>query len=198
MSDARAARRFRLAMVMALMISLALGSFWMLEVVRRESGDFIPNVARTEPDFYVEKFSYVKMSKNGEARYHISGDRLTHNPQDDSYDIQQPVINNKNNSNESPMTVRAERARVDSDNSKVHLFDNVQLDRPASPKSDHLHVKSEYMLVLPDEDVVQTDKRVDIILGQSKLTGTGMFADNATREFRLSSNVHGTYQAPAR
>jgi lipopolysaccharide export system protein LptC len=54
------------------------------------------------------------------------------------------------------------------------------------------------MLVLPEEDVVKTDKHVDITLGRSTLSGTGMYANNATSEFRLSSNVHGTYQAPAR
>jgi lipopolysaccharide export system protein LptC len=52
--------------------------------------------------------------------------------------------------------------------------------------------------VLPDDDVVQTDKPVEITMGQSKLNGTGMFANNATRELRLSSNVHGTYQARVR
>jgi lipopolysaccharide export system protein LptC len=197
-SDARAARRFRQAMIMALMIALALGSFWILEVMRRSTGDFVPNVARTEPDFYVEKFSYVKISTTGESRYHISGERLTHNPQDDSYDIELPVINNKSTTNGSPMTVRAERGRVEADNSKVHLYENVQMDRPASPKSEPLHISSEYMLVLPDDDVVQTDKPVEITMGESKLNGTGMFANNATRELRLSSNVHGTYQARVR
>jgi lipopolysaccharide export system protein LptC len=197
-SDARTVRRFRLVMIMALMITLALGSFWILEVMRRSSSDYVPNLARSEPDFYVEKFSYVKMSRTGAARYHISGERLTHNPLDDSYDIQLPVLNNQSDSNGPPMTVRADRGRVDSDNSKVHLYDNVQMDRPASPNSESLQVKSEYMLVLPDEDVVQSDKPVQITLGQSKLNGTGMFANNATRELRLSSNVHGTYQARAR
>lgn len=204
MSDARSARRFRLAIIMALMIALALGSFWVLEVMRRSTADFVPNVARTEPDFYVEKFSYVKISRTGESRYHISGERLTHNPQDDSYDIVLPVINNKStgsgnsNSNRSPMTVRADRGHVEADSSKVHLYENVQMDRAASAKSEPLHISSEYMLVLPDDDIVQTDKPVEITMGQSKLNGTGMFANNATRELRLSSNVHGTYQARVR
>jgi lipopolysaccharide export system protein LptC len=198
MSDNRSVRRFRLVMVMSLMIALALGSFWLLEVMRRSSSDFVPNVPRSEPDFYVERFSYVKMSRTGEARYHISGARLTHNPQDDSYDVELPVINNNGSNHGSPTMVRAERARIDGDSSKVHLYDNVHMDRPASPKSDRLQVKSEYMLVLPDDDVVRTDKPVEITLGKSTLNGIGMFANNATRELRLSSNVHGTYQARPR
>jgi len=198
MSDARSAMRFRLFAIMALMIALALGSFWVLEVLRRSGGDVVPTAPRSEPDFYVEKFSYVKMSKTGEASYHMSGARLTHNPQDDSYDIQQPVLHKMRENNQAPMTVRADRARVDNDNTKVHMYDNVHIDRPASPTEEPLHIQSEYMLLLPDEDVMQTDKPVQITFGLSKLNGTGMFANNATRELRLSSNVHGTYQVPAR
>ncbi len=50
---------------------------------------------------------------------------------------------------------------------------------------------------MPDDDVMQTDKPVEIILGSSRLTGTGMVANNATRQLHLSSNVHATYQPPA-
>jgi lipopolysaccharide export system protein LptC len=195
--SARSTMRFRLMAILAPTIALALGSFWLLEVMRRTAGDFLPSPQRSEPDFYVEKFNYVKMSKTGSAQYHISGTRLTHNPEDDSYDITLPVINNLGNV-QAPMTIRSERAQVNSDNSQVHLYDNVHMDRPASPTNEPMHAKTEYLLVLPDDDVMRTDKPVELTLGRSKLTGTGMMANNATRELRLTSNVHGTYQASAR
>jgi lipopolysaccharide export system protein LptC len=195
--SARSTMRFRLMAILTPTIALALGSFWLLEVMRRTAGDFLPSPQRSEPDFYVEKFNYVKISKTGSAQYHISGTRLTHNPEDDSYDITLPVINNLGNV-QAPMTIRSERAQVNSDNSQVHLYDNVHMDRPASPTNEPMHAKTEYLLVLPDEDVMRTDKPVELTLGRSKLTGTGMMANNATRELRLTSNVHGTYQASAR
>ncbi|WP_247869638.1 LPS export ABC transporter periplasmic protein LptC [Herbaspirillum sp. ST 5-3] len=178
-------------------IALALGSFWLLEVMRRSASDFIPNQERSEPDFYVEKFSYVKLGKTGKVQYHFSGAKLTHNPKDDSYDITLPVINNLGEAT-MPMTMRSERAHVNSDNSRIQLFNNVQVDRPASATSQHLHATSEYLLVLPDDEVMKTDEPVEITVGASTLSGVGMFADNATREFRLTSNVHGTYQVPQR
>jgi lipopolysaccharide export system protein LptC len=198
MNDARASRRFRLTIIMALMIASALGSLWVLEVVRRESADFLPSAPRSEPDFYVEKFSYVKISNTTKSRYHVSGEKLFHNPQDDSYDIQLPVVNNRDATMKAPMTIRSERARVNNNNSNLHLYGNVTLDRPASLNSEALRVESDYMLVLPEEDVVRTDRPVNITLGRSRLSGTGMYANNETREFRLSSNVHGTYQARTR
>ena len=197
MNDARTARRFRLALILALLTGLALGSFWLFEVMRRATEDTLPNAERSEPDFYVEKFSYVKMSPEGKAQYHFSGSRMTHNPLDDSYDIVQPVVNNLDTAR-PPMTMRSDRATVNSDNSQVNMYDNVHLDRPAAPALEPMHVASEHLLLLPDDDVVKTDKPVEITVGRSKLTGTGMYANNATRELRLTSNVHGTYQAPLR
>lgn len=192
-----AAGRFRIAALLLPMIALALGSFWLLEVMRRDSGDAGPGAARTEPDFYVENFNYVKLARNGKVEYHFSGERLTHNPQDDSYDIRHPVVVSVGNG-PAPMTMRSERAHVNSDSSQVHLHDNVHMDRPASQDSVHMHMTSEYLLVLPDDDVMRTDKPVQINYDKSVLNGTGMFVNNATREFKLASNVHGTYQAPAR
>ncbi|HEY0845784.1 MAG TPA: LPS export ABC transporter periplasmic protein LptC [Noviherbaspirillum sp.] len=189
--------RVRSIITVAVLAMLALGSFWLYEVLRRAATDVIPSPERSEPDFYVEKFSYVKLSKTGAAHYHFSGARLTHNPKDDSYDITQPVVRNLSNP-ESPMIMRADRARVSSDNSEVHLYDDVRLDRPGTATAEPMHISSEYLLLLPDDDVMKTDKPVEITFGRSRLTGAGMFANNATREFTLSSNVHGTYQPPLR
>ncbi|RJF99694.1 LPS export ABC transporter periplasmic protein LptC [Noviherbaspirillum saxi] len=190
-------RRFRLIAILAPLVALALGSFWLFEVMRRASDEVIPTPERKEPDFYVEKFSYVKMTKSGKAQYHFSGTRMTHNPQDDSYDIELPVVKNLRGAN-GPMTLRAKRATVNSDNSQIHMYENVRMDRPATADSEAMRLLSDYLLVLPDDDVVKSDKPVEIHLGQSVLTGTGMFANNATRELRLAGNVHGTYQAPQR
>jgi lipopolysaccharide export system protein LptC len=197
MISGRAGLRFRILAIALPAIALALGSFWLLEVMRRSASDFIPNQERSEPDFYVEKFSYVKLGKTGKVQYHFSGAKLTHNPKDDSYDITLPVINNLGEET-MPMTMRSERAHVNSDNSRIQLFNNVQIDRPASATTQHLHATSEYLLVLPDDEVMKTDEPVEITVGASTLSGVGMFADNATREFRLTSNVHGTYQVPQR
>jgi lipopolysaccharide export system protein LptC len=197
MNSPRSVWRFRILMVLALMIALALGSFWLLEVTRRAMNDLSPKAARTEPDFYVENFNYVKLAPSGKAQYHFSGARLTHNPLDDSYDVQQPVVSRVSDER-APMTMRSEQAHVNSDNSEIRMYRNVNIDRPAAAQSGRLHLTSDYMLLLPDDDVMKTDKPVVITLDQSRLTGTGMVANNATREFHLANNVHGTYQAPTR
>jgi lipopolysaccharide export system protein LptC len=189
------ANRFGLGVVIAIGAALALGSFWLLEVMRKQVNDDNPDKPRVEPDYFVEKFNFVRMSVSGQAQYNISGKRLEHNPADDSHAIKLPIVNSLN-AERPPMVARSQRALVNSDNSKVHMYDDVHIDRAATPTSDHFHLKSEYLLILPDDDIVKTDKPVEITLGNSRLTGTGMVANNATRELRLSSNVHATYPPP--
>jgi lipopolysaccharide export system protein LptC len=189
--------RMRFLLIVVPLVMLALGSFWLYEVMRRAATDTPPDPNRSGPDFFVENFSFIKMSTSGTAQYHVAGTKLTHNPQDDSYDVALPVVSNFGNP-QTPMTMRAERGRISNDNSQVDLYDNVRVDRPASPTTQAMRVRSDYLRVLPDDDVVKTDRPVEIIVGQSKLTGTGMWANNATRELNLTSNVHGTYQAPPR
>jgi lipopolysaccharide export system protein LptC len=196
MSSLRSSDRWRLVMVVTTVIALALVSFWILQVVRKGLNESMPNTPRNEPDYYVEKFKFVRMTNTGQVHYAVSGARLTHNPQDSSFEIKQPVIKSLSD-NQPPVTASAERAVAEDNNSKVHLYDNVVLDRPASGTAEHFHFKSDYMLALPDDDVVQTDKPVEMALGTSTLTGTGMYVNNATREFKLSSQVHGIFQPSA-
>ncbi|SNT04410.1 lipopolysaccharide export system protein LptC [Noviherbaspirillum humi] len=191
-------RRLRALLIFPPLLALALGSFWLLEVTRR-AGEETPGVQnRTEPDFYVEKFSYVRISNKTATRYHVAGERLTHQPQDDSYEVEQPVLSGLNDPQTPPFMINAEHARLENQGEKVHLYRNVQMDRPASGQSDHLHLTSDYMLVLPDEYIMRTDKPVDITTSQAHLAGIGMYANHATGEFRLAGKVHGTYQAARR
>ena len=195
MKDIRSIERIRMLLLLAFAIALALGSFWVVEALRKGLSDSLPNIPRNEPDYFVEKFKFVRMTATGQVHYAISGTRMTHNPQDFSYEIQQPTLKSINE-NQPPITIRADRAVAEQDNSKVHLYDNVQMDRPASGPTEHFHLASEYLLALPDDDVMQTDKPVEITLGTSILTGTGMYINHATREFRLANNVRGVYQPP--
>lgn len=192
MSARRAGNRYRMLLLLGLGLGLALGSFWLLEVMQKGVTDRMPKALGNEPDYYVEHFNFVRMSKTGEARYNIAGTRMIHRPLDDTYEITLPVVHSLSQT-APPLAMRSQRATVDPDSSKIHMFDQVEADRPASATTDHFHLKTEYLLILPDDDVIQTDKAAELTLGSARLTGIGMYANNATREFRLAQRVHGIY-----
>ena len=186
------AYRYRLLFLLGGAIGLALGSFWLLQVIQKTTADEAKVSRSNEPDYYVEKFNFVRMSKTGGARYTVTGARMIHRPVDDTFEITLPVIHSLS-ADQPPLTVRSARALAVPDSSKIHMIDAVEGDRPASATSDHFHLKSNYVLILPDEDVLQTDRAVDMTLGSAHMTGIGMYVNNATREFRLAQRVHGTY-----
>jgi lipopolysaccharide export system protein LptC len=193
----RSANRIRVAALLAITAALALGSFWMLEVMRRSGSPNAADGNRNVPDYYVENFQFVRVSSSGQAQYSMSGERLTHYPADDTHKVEQPVV--KSLTPERPaMHAVSETATVDRTNSKIHMYGDVHLDRAATPDKERLQLDSDYLLLLTDEDIMKTDKPVTITLGQSVLKGTGMVANNATGELRLAGNVTVTYRPPSK
>ncbi|MET0962530.1 MAG: LPS export ABC transporter periplasmic protein LptC [Noviherbaspirillum sp.] len=170
---------------------LALGSFWLLEIMRKAGNEAAPAAARVDPDYYVENFNFVRLSATGEAQYNIAGKRMVHNPADDTHSVELPVVNSLSKER-PPMTARAERARIEPGGTRVHMYDQVRIDRPKTPTSNYFHMESDYLLVLPNEDIMRTDRPVRMTLGESQLNGTGMVANNATGELQMASRVQAT------
>jgi len=184
MSSARTAMRFRLTVVLALAGFLALGSIWLNMVIKKSQSDSHADSQRTDPDYFVYNFNYVKMQLNGQPQYHLTGTKLTHYPADDSFLIDLPVYKSLDPSR-PPQTMRSERAIAKDDNTKIHMYENVKADRLATATTESFHLETEYLLVFPDDDTMQTDKPVAVKRGNSTMNGVGMFANNATGEMRL-------------
>lgn len=184
--------RYRTFIMLAAFTALALGSFWILQVMRKNDVETSSDARKNEPDYYIEKFNFVRMSKTGEAKYNIAGARMIHRPIDDTYEITLPVIHSLSE-NQPPTRMQSLRAVADPGSSKIHMLDNVEVDRPASATTEHFHLTSDYLLILPDDEVIQTDRPVDMTLGTARITGTGMVVNNATRVFSLAQKVRGSY-----
>lgn len=186
--------RFRTPLLIALAIVLALGSFWLLEIIRNSNRTQAKHVVRSAPDYYIDNFEFIRMTESGLPRYSLSGRKLIHFPLDDSAEIELPIMR-RLEKDKPPMTIRSDHARGEDQNSRIHMIGNVQIDRPATPLAPYFHLDSTYLLALPDEDIVETPKAVHIIQGTTVLNGVGMYANNATGAFRLDSMVRGTYHA---
>jgi lipopolysaccharide export system protein LptC len=184
--------RWRVMLLLGLGIALVLASYWLLQVMQNGALVTAPEARTNEPDYYVEKFSYLRLSKTGAARYNVSGARMVHHPADDTFDITLPVVHNLSPTAPA-LTMRSQRAIGLADSSKIEMIDQVEADRPAAPGFQHFHLSSPYLLVLVDDDIIQTDRAVDITLGPNHLSGTGMLANNATRQLRLAERVRARF-----
>ncbi|HEU4777165.1 MAG TPA: LPS export ABC transporter periplasmic protein LptC [Telluria sp.] len=192
----RTAHRWRLLITMTAGIFFAAGSFWLLQVMQRDDGDLTVGPARDEPDYIVERFSFVRMSPNGQPHYLFYGDKLTHMPEGDASDVEKPVLKTIV-PGQPTMTVTSQRARIFHSEDKVDLIGDVDVHRPQSPSARYLRLKTEALTVFPDEDRMESDQKVAMVLGASTVTGVGMQANNATRQIDFRSKGHIVYPPKA-
>jgi lipopolysaccharide export system protein LptC len=182
----RTAHRWRLSVILMAGVAFAVGSFWLLTVMQGGEADMHAAMTRNEPDYIVEKFSFVRMTENGAPHYIFSGSKLTHRPVDDASDVEAPQLQAMN-PGQPVMTISAKQARIAHADNVVQLRDSVALERPSAPGVQFMSLKTESLTVFPDEDRMETDKAVDMVFDSSTMHGVGMQANNATRQLHFKS-----------
>ena len=185
-------RRYPALLLLIAITAVAAISFWILEMTRRSGSDAKDHAQRTQPDYYVENFDYVKIGADGNTKYRMSGTKLLHHPKDDSSTVLQPLVVSYSDQH-PPMTLRSNRLIVNGDHSELHFHDNVKMEKPEARGNETLVVESEYLLALPNRDLVTTTKKAILTLGHSTLSGVGMAADNAHHILTFHSDVHGSF-----
>lgn len=194
----RTAHRWRLTIIMVAGTFFAFGSFWLAQVLENQDPSLNADAFKNEPDYIVDKFSYVRMAADGKPRYIISGDKLTHRPVDDASDIERPFVQNVA-ADQPPMTINAKQARVDHANSQIHLLGDVDIERKASAGARPARLKTQALTIFPDEDQMKTDQPVQMLSDGATLTGTGLFIDNAARQVNVGGRARVVYPpAPRR
>ena len=192
----RTALRWRLLITMTVGVFFAFGSFWIVQLMQNRDLLVDPNAFQNEPDYIVEKFSFVRMTAEGKPRYLFSGAKLTHRPIDDSSDVVAPVVQSLTNK-VAPTTVTSLRAHVRHLENQVDLSGNVEVQRPESPTNRALRLRTEALTVFPDEDRMVSALAVEAKLGTSTIVGTGMQANNATGQVHFDSRGQLIYPPKA-
>lgn len=192
----RTAHRWRLLLTILAGTFLAFGTFWLLQVMQRSDQDLSAAANRNEPDYIVEKFSLVRMTPEGKPRYLFYGAKLTHLPLDDISNVEQPIMQNMT-PGEPPMTINARQARIYHGQDKVDLLGKVDIHRPPSATSGGLRLRTEELTVYPDEERMESSAKVHMNMGAATVVGTGMRANNATRQLEFTSRGQIIYPPKA-
>ncbi|HAV37284.1 MAG TPA: LPS export ABC transporter periplasmic protein LptC [Massilia sp.] len=179
----RTSHRWKLLALMLTAVFFAFGSFWLLQALQSEDADNLGN-AGNEPDYIVENFSLVRMTESGQPRYLVSGARLAHHPVNDVSEVSKPVVESMA-PGRPRMTMHADRARIHHQENRIELIDNVDIVRPATPTSEAMRARTSALTVLADEEVVKTDRPVQMQIGASTVNSVGLVAENPTQKLQL-------------
>ena len=197
MSMSLTADRFKTWTGIALLAAITMGVIWYWHSVTHFGGGDDPSLQRKEPDYYIERFNYIKISNNGKANYHVTGDRLQHLPVTDQIEIFQPLIHSYDARRE-PVTLRADRALVEQKSAaenntrqedKVHLHGDVRVVQAEPAHPEFMQLTTSYLMLLPDTDKVITDQAVELLTPRVRATAVGLEADQITQQLQLRSQV---------
>lgn len=191
----KTAARSAIVFPLALLTMLALLTFWINKSVQSPKPK-LDGSSRHDPDYIMTNFVTTQTDINGALHYKLAAVEMKHFPDDDSTNLQRPRYTQF--AAGKPYTqVEGLRGQVSSDGEKVELFDNVKVTRQAFADKGEMTVDTDYLNILPDEDIVRTDSPV--VIRQAPKTviyATGMIYEKNQRVLTLLHKVRAHYERP--
>lgn len=189
--------RIRSAIVfpLALLSVLALLTFWINKTVQPPAPR-LDGSSRHDPDYIMSNFVTTQTDINGGLRYKLAAAEMKHFPDDDTTDLQRPRYTQF--SVGKPYTqVEGLRGHVSGNGEEVELFDNVKITRQAFAGKGEMTVETDYLKILPNEELVRTESPV--VIRQAPKTviyATGMLYEKKKRTVTLQHKVRAHYERP--
>jgi len=179
-----------------LMAGLAALTWWLDQMVQ-PLATAKDSASLSDPDVVVEKFEATRMNVDGTQRYSVVADRMVHYLSDNTAVFDRPRLTHFDPA-KGPVSIRADQGKGDNNGENVYFIGDVQIKREAFRDNPALAMYTSFLHVIPDKDLVETDRAVTLMSGNSTLHSVGLEFNNKTRELRLLSNVTGQLETPAK
>ncbi len=148
---------------------------------------------RHDPDYIINNFTATSLDTQGRPRFIMSAQKMWHYPDDDSTHLDAPQLVSLL-AEHPPMRTSALRGTISSKGDEVFLYDDVLIVRPAYATQSEQTFRSNYMHVIPDRDIADTDHFVTMADARTNIQAVGMELNNKERTVKLLSRVRSTYE----
>ncbi len=148
---------------------------------------------RHEPDYILDNFSATTLNKQGAPRFLLDAQRMQHYPDDDSTHLDQPHLYSLYAEN-PPISISAETGEISRNGDEVFLRDQVRIVRSASARQGEMVISTDYLHVVPDDDLADTDRAITMKDDHSVVDSVGMKLNYKTRKITLLADVKGRYE----
>jgi lipopolysaccharide export system protein LptC len=172
---------------------LAVLSFWLARLAQMPAAMDMGGFGH-EPDYIVENFQATAFDAQGLPRYRLAAGRMTHYMDDDTTALEQPRFVREIPGQPTWRAV-ARRGVVSSNGENVHLLDDVRIERRVAGQAVPLVLTTDYLWVIPEADILRTDKPIILRQGTSQVTAGGMEVDGKQHTLRLAGRVRGIYES---
>jgi len=173
------------------LLGLLGATYWPNQRVQPESAR--PDSSkRHDPDAIMENFSATKLDEQGVPHFIMTAKKMQHYPDDDSAVLEVPRLTALSVDRPTIHTI-AKRGIVSSKGDEVFLHDDVEVLREASAQQDELTLHTEYLHIIPDKDLADTDRAVTIVNAHNTVHAIGLEMNNKTRTLKLLSQVRSEH-----
>ena len=191
-------------MPLLLMSALTLMTFWLVKKNTPPESSMLERIRLHEPDYIIKNGTLSALNEQGNTKYRILGNKVTHYDDDASIDIDAPRMR-LFQPDKAPVTVKSNTGHLDGDLTILELFDNASIFRPqqaataTEPASLRMLASSSYFKVLINDDIVKTDRPITLEQGMSIMNSTeGGTFDNIQQSMTLSGQVKGRIERTPR
>jgi lipopolysaccharide export system protein LptC len=185
----------RIAAILSLVLLGSLGLFtYYLAVIVERPQPSQPRAGANDPEYFVEGVAIINMNAQGAPAFRLEAESLRHDPADDATEFTRPRMVSLDPSRPR-LVIVADRGSIAREGKETRLAGNVVITRAAGPDTEALRAETELAVILPEREIVRSDRAVRITHGSNLLTGVGMELDNGSRRLRLDSNVRVVWQA---
>jgi lipopolysaccharide export system protein LptC len=187
---------------MLLMAFLTLGTYWMVQM--NEPNLDTEKQKRHVPDYIMDGIVVTTLGPAGNTKFRVVGQKLTHYEDDASSEIDWPIAR-RFHETKPAITVKSDKGFLDGDMTVLDLVGNASLTRPAQAAtatqagSARLFMSSSKFTVLMNDDIVKTNRPVNLEQGQSIMTSQeGAIFDNVHQKLTMIGQVKGRIESESK
>ncbi|MGZ5149502.1 MAG: LPS export ABC transporter periplasmic protein LptC, partial [Burkholderiales bacterium] len=144
------------------------------------------------PDYIVDGLNALRMDPQGRVKHTLRAQKMTHFPDDDVTLLREPKLVAYSEGN-PPVTVTSRRARVSGNGEDVYFEDQVRVVRAPDAQQSELVLETNYLHVIPDDNLAKTNQPVRITTDGTVVTASGLELNSDTRVLNLQGRVKSTY-----
>ena len=171
-----------------LLVSLVISTWWAADYAQRAIPIDPPRRITHEKDAWSRDFVMLRTDAQGKPINRMEGVYGEHFPDDDSYHVVSPRAIGQQANN--PVTVAVSKTAIMEEGGKrVVMNGDAHVHRNGDANNDALDVRSQQLILIPDDDLVFTDLPAQVIKGNSRMNGSGMRYNNKTRQLEVHAST---------
>lgn len=174
-----------------LMAMLALGSWWLVRNAPKPLPGKLEQVASSEPDYTMEKFSVHQFDLHGRLQSVTTGEQARHIPLSDTIEVDQ--IRSRTMAADGMVTTASSKRGIsNADGSEVQLWGDAVVQRTSvDNKTPAMKLEGEFLHAWTNEERVKSHLPVIITRGNNRFTGNSLDYDNLSQVVVMTGRVRG-------